>query len=297
LSYAVGEWARVWPLQQIIRMMGGYFVRRNSSNPMYRMVLQSYVRMAAKGGVPQAVFPEGKLSRDGTLGPPKLGLLGYITKRFDPTQDQDIIFIPVGINYDRVMEDRTLTLPAGSKKAGKVTTTLKFLQFGAKNLFQRLFGNRYRNGYACVNFGLPVSLKDWLKQNTDRNANTSDAPLTDVSDLADDLQKRIGEIIPILPVAVVATAIVNNPMPMKTEQLKQHFLNLLAQFEKTGHKIYIPRSDKDYAFTVGLRMFTLRRMLVESEGFLAMNAQDSNLIAYYANSISHLTQPKADLQS
>jgi len=284
LSYAVGEWARVWPLQQIIRMMGGYFVRRNSSNPMYRMVLQSYVRMAAKGGVPQAVFPEGRLSRDGTLGPPKLGLLGYITKRFDPGQDQDIIFIPVGINYDRVMEDRTLTLDAGSKKSGKITTTLKFLQFCIKNIFQRVFGNRYRNGYACVNFGTPVSLKDWLTQNPQDH----DRQLTDVSDLADDLQKRIGDIIPILPVAVVATAIVNNPMPMKKAELKQHFLTLLTQFETAGHKTYIPRSNKDYAFTVGLRMFTLRRMLIENEDLVAMNPQDAKLITYYANSISHL---------
>ncbi len=30
LSYAVGEWARIWPLQQLIRSMGAYFVRRNS---------------------------------------------------------------------------------------------------------------------------------------------------------------------------------------------------------------------------------------------------------------------------
>jgi len=30
LSYAVGEWARIWPLQGLIRAMGAYFVRRNS---------------------------------------------------------------------------------------------------------------------------------------------------------------------------------------------------------------------------------------------------------------------------
>src|SRR5262245_19777437 len=29
LSYAVGEWARIWPLQTLIRAMGAYFVRRN----------------------------------------------------------------------------------------------------------------------------------------------------------------------------------------------------------------------------------------------------------------------------
>ena len=41
LSYAVGEWARVWALQSLIRAMGGYFVRRDSSNPLYRKVLDA----------------------------------------------------------------------------------------------------------------------------------------------------------------------------------------------------------------------------------------------------------------
>ena len=44
LSYAVGEWARIWPLQQLIRSMGAYFVRRNSNNPVYRRVLERRYR-------------------------------------------------------------------------------------------------------------------------------------------------------------------------------------------------------------------------------------------------------------
>src|SRR5213078_1382879 len=39
LSYAVGEWARVWLLQSLIRSMGAYFVRRDSREPLYRKVL------------------------------------------------------------------------------------------------------------------------------------------------------------------------------------------------------------------------------------------------------------------
>ena len=78
LSYAVGEWARIWPLQGLIRAMGAYFVRRNSGDPLYRMVLQRYVQMATEGGVPQAMYPEGGLTVDGKLRPPKLGLLDYM---------------------------------------------------------------------------------------------------------------------------------------------------------------------------------------------------------------------------
>ena len=84
LSYAVGEWARIWPLQGLIRAMGAYFVRRNSGDPLYRMVLQRYVQMATEGGVPQAMYPEGGLTTDGRLREPKLGLLDYMLKGFDP---------------------------------------------------------------------------------------------------------------------------------------------------------------------------------------------------------------------
>ena len=61
LSYAVGEWANIWPLQTLIRAMGAFFVRRNSSDPLYRCVLERYVHMATKEGVCQAVFLEGGL--------------------------------------------------------------------------------------------------------------------------------------------------------------------------------------------------------------------------------------------
>lgn len=50
LSYAVGEWARIWPLQGLIRSLGAYFVRRNSGSPLYRQVLARYVHMATQGG-------------------------------------------------------------------------------------------------------------------------------------------------------------------------------------------------------------------------------------------------------
>ena len=40
LSYAGGEWARIFPLEMLIRAMGAFFVRRGSQNPLYRKVLE-----------------------------------------------------------------------------------------------------------------------------------------------------------------------------------------------------------------------------------------------------------------
>ena len=90
LSYAVGEWARVWPLQQLIRSMGAFFVRRNSGDPLYRTVLARYVQMAAEGGVTQAVFPEGGLTIDGKLRAPRFGLVDYMLKTFDERGERDL---------------------------------------------------------------------------------------------------------------------------------------------------------------------------------------------------------------
>jgi len=286
LSYAVGEWARVWPLQQLIRAMGGYFVRRDSGDPLYRRVLECYVQMAAEGGVPQAVFPEGRLSRDGKLNGPKLGLLGYITKGFDPNGTRDIVFIPVGINYDRVLEDRTLLRNADHKPRPSLSFTLWTTgKFILKNIWQAILGQRYRNGYACVNFGEPVSLKRWLAT----HASTASEPLTDVSALATDLMQRVGDITPILPVALVTSVIAKDPQHSFSElELKSAVLELLQSLEQSGFRAYIPRGDYDYAVTVGVRMLTLRHVLIENNGVYRLNPDEFNLMQYYANSIAHL---------
>ena len=107
ISYAVGEWARVWPLSALIRAMGAYFIRRGSRNALYRRVLARYVQMATAEGTTQAIFPEGGLSLDGRVGPAKLGLLSYIVEGYEPG-GRDVVFVPVGLAYDRVLEDRVL---------------------------------------------------------------------------------------------------------------------------------------------------------------------------------------------
>ncbi|MBP6669672.1 MAG: 1-acyl-sn-glycerol-3-phosphate acyltransferase, partial [Gemmatimonadales bacterium] len=109
ISYAVGEWARVWPLEFVFKSFGSYFIRRRFREPLYHTVLERYVQLITRNGVTQGIFPEGGLTRDGALRPVKLGLLDYIVRTLeDPAFDRDIWLVPVGINYDRVLEDRSL---------------------------------------------------------------------------------------------------------------------------------------------------------------------------------------------
>ena len=292
LSYAVGEWARIWPLQTLIRSMGAYFVRRNSRDALYRAVLGRYVAMATAAGVTQAVFPEGGLSRDGKLRPPKLGLLDYMVRGFDPEGDRDIAFIPVGINYDRTLEDRTLLFHFGPEheKTGKLAAAMRTLRFVGRNLALVASNRWHRFGYACVNFGSPVSLKAWMQsEGVDFRALDADSRRARVEDLGKELMAAVAEVIPAVPVSLAATVFTRDPGKAWSElELKAECARLMDALSARGAHVYVPRGDQDYAISVGLRMLTLRHLVDESNGLFSARKSELPLLAYYANSIAHL---------
>ena len=78
ISYAVGEWARAFPLEHMFKAFGAYFVRRKYREPLYHAVLERYVQLITREGVTQGIFLEGGLTRDGRLKSPKIGLLDYV---------------------------------------------------------------------------------------------------------------------------------------------------------------------------------------------------------------------------
>jgi glycerol-3-phosphate O-acyltransferase len=294
LSYAVGEWARIWPLQTLIRSMGAYFVRRRSRDPLYRRVLARYVHMATAAGVTQAVYPEGWLSRDGLIGKPKLGLLNYMLRSFEPDHDRDIVFVPVGINYDRVLEDRSLllNLDDAPKKPSMTRAMVVTLRFALRNFGQMALGRWHRFGYVCANFGSPISMRGYCEE---RGVSPIELARQDrfdfVEEVGDTLMAALGEVVPVVPVSVVSTVFVGAGEPMTELELKSEALKLMGTLEARGARIYIPRRDREYAIQVGLRMLTLRHIVSEDGGMYAAVPTELPLLSYYANSIRHLLPP------
>ena len=90
------------------------------------------MQMATESGIVQAVFPEGGLTRDGNMRTPKLGLLDYMLRAFDARSPRDLVFVPVGINYDRVLEDRALLLDGTGEKPGLVSKSATAARFAGR---------------------------------------------------------------------------------------------------------------------------------------------------------------------
>jgi len=280
LSYAVGEWAQVWPISRLIRGMGAYFIRRKSRNPLYRRVLARYVQMATAEGVTQAIFPEGGLSLDGKIGPARLGLLNYIVTGFEPGKGRDVIFIPVALNYDRVMEDRVLI---GAHQTGERRFRARvgsMLMFFGKHLWQKIRGKFQKFGYAAVSFGTPISLSRLM----------DDAPDLQTEALGTLLMARIKALVPVLPVPLVSAVLLMAERPLSRDELTERAIGLLDRLRASGAYLHLPQGQDRIAVAFGLQILLLRRLVVEEGNRLAANPGEQSLLAFYAASISQLLQ-------
>lgn len=299
LSYAVGEWAQVWGLRHLISSMGAYFIRRNSRDPLYRKVLARYVDMATKAGVVQAIFPEGGLTRTGQLQPAKLGLLAYMVSNFDPQGARDIVFIPVGLNYDRVLEDRVLTAAARAApgEAPRFAFNMgTFLRYNMRRTWQRLTGTWHRYGYACVCFGKPISMKALLAPRAlDLRGMTHDERHAEIEVIGQRLMTAVGAVVPVVPVPLVATAILEaGGQRLTLFEMKGRVFDLITALEQAGAYVHIPRKDRDYAIDSGLRALVERRLLDVVDDTYVARPDAGELLRYYANSIAHLVPVAAE---
>lgn len=269
LSYAVGEWARVWPVSSLFRAMGAYFIRRRSRNDLYRRVLARYVQMAVAGGVTQAIFPEGGLSLSGKVGTPKLGLLSYIVDGAE-AGNREVVFVPISLNYDRVIEDRILT-EAGRTGVRRFRGTFATgSRFVLRWLWRRLTGRTQQFGVAAVCFGEPVALSGL--GSPDR-----------IPALAGALMARIRRNVPTLCTPLVAQAIGQGADTR--DRIVQAVTQAAAARQDGGALLAL---DDPLVPTVDrvLATFELRHVLDRTpDGRITPTPRGAEILAYYANSL------------
>ena len=300
ISYAVGEWARAFPLDYLFKSFGSYFIRRRYREPLYHVVLERYVQLITRHGVTQGIFPEGGLTRDGKLLPAKIGLLDYILGAGREPHLRDRMYVvPVALNYDRVLEDRSLILELAAREGRAVRPTRLHQLREVGNHFlgnlARASAGRFRKyGRAAVTIGEPVPLAPWFAAQGGNALFALERPerLARVQRLADEMLQRIGAIVPVTPVPLACAAIQSldaDYLPRKAllermEEMRDVLVELNGRVLRADRNI-------EETFERAWRMLGMRRVLVESgEGFVVMK-RGRPLVSYYANSIAHLLGP------
>ena len=281
LSYAVGEWARVWPLSAVIRAMGAYFIRRRSRTALYRSVLARYVQLATEGGVTQAMFPEGGLSLTGSVGAPKLGLLNYIITNFE-AGGRDVIFVPVALNYDQVIEDRFL-IKAGMGGHRRFRPPVGTVISSVSSYFWRRLTGKFKGfGTASVAFGTPLKLSDF---------ETSD-DLTEA--VALELMQRIRVVVPVLSAPLVARAIVVERAASRDAIATA----VAAMIDELRHmRMPLPKRDVPSIVSETLARFAQRGLVDLTADAVTVVGDGGDVLGYYANSIAHHFDGQSEKQS
>jgi glycerol-3-phosphate O-acyltransferase len=207
-------------------------------------------------------------------------------------------FVPVAINYDRVLEDRSLIRelidPADRpSRATQLGTVASYLLGNAARL---LTGRLRRYGRAGVNFGTPVSLRAWLAAAPEGLLDwPKERRLPALEGLARDILARIGAIIPVTPVPLAAAALLSFDQSVvpraalfeRMDALRDSLHDVNAKVVRGGLRI-------TEVWDRAWRTFGMRRLVVAEGDSLVILPRGRPLLEYYANSIAHLLpQPAA----
>jgi glycerol-3-phosphate O-acyltransferase len=292
ISYAVGEWARVWPLETVFKSFGSYFIRRRYREALYHKVLERYVQLITRNGVTQGVFLEGGLSRDGRLREPKVGLLDYLVRvKSEPGFDRPITIVPVAINYDRVLEDRSLLreIQEEGQRLRRRDQIVEVASYVLKVSARFFLRRAKRYGRACVNFGAPMSVDEWLLAHPGVLELPREERLGRMKELADEVMARIAAIMPVTAVSLASAALLRNPGGRIDRSRWEALMDeQLARLRGRGAHVIGEERTSAEILDRALVMLTLRHVVEpDGDGFGIDHRQDL-LLRYYANSITEL---------
>lgn len=197
---AAGANLSFFPLGPFFRRGGAFFLRRSfKGDPLYTATFKAYLKKLVHDGIHHEFFPEGGRSRTGKLLQPKLGLFTWLTDAVLEGARDDLLFVPVAIDYERVVEGASYKaeLAGGEKKPEDIKALLSAPAVLAENY-----------GRIHLRFDEPVSLAKLMKdRGLDRDAATEEQKKALVRALGNRVMYGISKVSTVTPHALLASAL------------------------------------------------------------------------------------------
>ncbi|XP_032686586.1 glycerol-3-phosphate acyltransferase 1, mitochondrial isoform X2 [Odontomachus brunneus] len=144
----------------LLRGLGAFFIKRRMDaivgrkDVLYRTILQTYIMESLRVGHNMEFFLEGGRTRTGKPCMPKSGILSVIIDAYMNRTIEDALLIPVGINYERLVDGNFVREQLGQpKKMETFASTIKAMW--------SILRGHY--GIVKINFCQPFSLKDTVE--------------------------------------------------------------------------------------------------------------------------------------
>ena len=300
ISYAVGEWARAFPLEHVFKAFGSYFIRRRYREPLYHAVLERYVQLITREGVTQGIFVEGGLTRDGKLRPPKIGLLDYVlgigarsgvrgaaARGARGGELRPRARGPVAAAGAR--QSKEGRAPASTAGAGVGGGALRRVESRATRHAPVEALRTRRRGRRRADSARPVVRR------SQHDLFTVERPerLARVQSLCDELLPRVGALIPVTPVPLVCAAIQSfDGEFIPRGRLLERIDEMRGVLRELNAGVVRQDRSAEELFDRAYRMLRMRRVYPRRGRYLVL-PRGRPLVSYYANSVGHLLGPFA----
>ncbi|UPK84644.1 glycerol-3-phosphate 1-O-acyltransferase PlsB [Pseudomonas sp. A2] len=274
----------------LLRRGGAFFMRRTfKGNPLYTAVFNEYLHTLYTKGFPVEYFVEGGRSRTGRMLQPRTGMLAITLRSFLRSSRTPIVFVPVYIGYERVLEGRTYLgeLRGASKKKESIFDIFKV--FGAL---------RQRFGQVYVNFGEPIRLAGFLDQQQPGWREQDHGPQyrpawlnATTTRLGETVARHLNEAAAINPVNLVALALLSTSRLALDERALTRVLDLyLALLRQVPYSPHTTLPDGDgQALIEHVRGMNLVAEQKDALGrILYLDEGNAVLMTYYRNNVLHI---------
>ena len=273
---------------RLLRHSGAFFLRRSfKGEPLYAAVFHEYLHLILTRGFPLEYFIEGGRSRSGRTLNPKAGMLAMTVRSFIREHTRPLVFVPVYIGYEKVMEGRTYVRELAGKPKQK--ESLWVLLKSARQI-KRVFGKVH------VNFGEPLPLAEFLERSrpgwAGEDLSGADGWSREVTQgAALELARRINSAVVINPVNLVALALLSTPRHTADEQVLDrvlaHYQALVAEapYSTTIIPCHLaPRQIVSHVERLGI----IERIAHSLGDLIRIPEGDAPLLAYFRNNVLHV---------
>lgn len=280
---AAGEdFLRIILVNHLLRVTGAFFIKRKIANDaLYQAILNEYVQQLVKDNQFLEFFIEGTRSRSGKILHPKLGMLGMCTDTFYEAHVPDVSFVPVTINYERVLEGETFPLELLGEQ--KVKESLSRIIKAGKILSMN-FGKIY------IFIGEPVSTKEFCTGTVPKSINERNAVNRKIGY---EIVYRLQEGSAIMPTALVAAILLMHRRGVSEDELISKVEWLRDEIKFRGFRIGgLDSGSAQIAVRNAIghlrQTLTHKKDMFEPSVSLHTDYKNILLLSYYRNSIHHI---------